>query len=80
MTILNADSVIKEALGMPENDRALIAERLIASLHEHPSREIEEAWHKEIMKRATEIDSGEVDCIPWEDIKQRLYRNANDES
>ena len=79
MAITNADSVIKEALGMPENERARIAERLIASLHEHPSHEIEEAWHKEIEKRAKEIDTGEVDCLPWEDIKKRLHRDSANE-
>ncbi|WP_084605237.1 addiction module protein [Desulfonatronum thioautotrophicum] len=31
----------------------------------------------EINKRIHEIDSGAVKCIPWEEIRDRLYRNAN---
>jgi putative addiction module component (TIGR02574 family) len=76
----SADDLIKQALSMPENIRARIAERLIASLHGEPSREIDEAWHLEIERRVEEIDSGEVQCIPWEDIKDRLYRNAKNEA
>lgn len=76
MATTNADSVIREALGMPENERARIAERLIASLHEPPSREIDKAWHREIEKRAKEIDAGKVDCLPWEAIKNRLHGNS----
>ncbi len=79
METMTSDKVIKEALGLPEKERARIAERLISSLHDHPSREIEEAWHKEIEKRVKEIDSGKVECIPWEEIKDRLYRNAKNE-
>ena len=80
MSILSADNIIKEALDMPENERARIAESLIPSLHKQPSREIDEAWHKEIERRVSEIDSGEVECIPWEDVRNRLYRNANNEA
>ncbi len=77
---LSADSIIKEALDMSENERAKIAEILISSLHEQPSREIDEAWHKEIEHRVSEIDSGEIECIPWEDVRNRLYKNANNEA
>ena len=79
METMTSDKVIKVALGLPEKERARIAERLISSLHDNPSREIEEAWHKEIEKRVKEIDSGKVECIPWEEIKDRLYRNAKNE-
>jgi len=80
MSILSADNIIKEALDMPENERARIAESLISSLHKQPSREIDEAWHKEIERRVREIDSGEVEYIPWEDVRNRLYSNANNEA
>ena len=72
----SAEDLIKEALSLPENSRAKIAERLIASLHGEPSREVDEAWHLEMESRIRQIDSGEVQCIPWEEIRNRLYRNA----
>jgi putative addiction module component (TIGR02574 family) len=74
------DQLIKEALSMPENIRAKIAERLIASLHGQSSPEIDKAWHAEIEKRVKEIESGEVKCIPWEDIRNRLFKNAKKEA
>ena len=38
--------------------------------------EIDAAWQAEIEKRVHEIDSGEVRCIPWEDMRDRLFNNA----
>ncbi|MDM8523776.1 addiction module protein [Desulfococcaceae bacterium HSG8] len=55
-----------------------IAERLITSLHDQPSHETYDAWHTEIGRRVKEIDSGEVQCIPWEDIRNRFYRGTPD--
>ncbi len=80
MDSISADNLIREALSMPDNERARIAERLIVSLHDQPSLEVDEAWHKEIERRVNEIDSGEVRCIPWEDIRNRLYKNARNET
>jgi putative addiction module component (TIGR02574 family) len=80
MSFISADSLLQQALDMPENERARLAEKLISSLHEQPSREIDEAWHREIERRIQEIDSGKVVCVPWEDIRNRLYRNAADEN
>jgi putative addiction module component len=30
-----------------------------------------------IDKRLREIDSGTAECIPWEDVRSKLYQNAN---
>ncbi len=80
MNISCADNLIQETLSMPENERARIAERLIVSLHDQTSHKTDEAWHTEIERRVKEINSGEVQCIPWEDIRDRLYRNVNNEA
>jgi putative addiction module component (TIGR02574 family) len=34
----------------------------------------EEAWRTEITRRAKELDSGAVQSIPWDLVKQRLAR------
>ncbi len=72
MNISCADNPIQETLSMPENEHARIAERLIISLHGQTSHNIDEAWHTEIERRVKEINSDEVQCIPWEDIRDRL--------
>ncbi|WP_035261470.1 addiction module protein [Desulfonatronum lacustre] len=65
------------AFKQSETDQARIAEALIASLDVPTDREVELAWRTEIDKRLHEIDNGTVKCVPWEEVRDRLYRNAN---
>ncbi|WP_446009775.1 addiction module protein [Candidatus Electrothrix sp.] len=77
MITTDADKILSTALKQTETERARIAEALIASLDAPADREIERAWQLEIDHRLREIDSGVVKCIPWEEVRDRLYRNAN---
>lgn len=77
MTTAIAYEVLDKALRQPETDRVRIAEALIAGLDAQSDREIERAWQLEIDKRLHEIDTGTLKCIPWEDVRDRLYRNAD---
>lgn len=77
MSNITVEGIIDQALKKPEKERALIAERLISSLDSASDRDVELAWQKEIEKRLKEIDSGIVRCIPWEDVRERLYQNAH---
>jgi putative addiction module component (TIGR02574 family) len=78
MTTAVADEILGNALRQPETDRARIAEALIASLDAQADKEVERAWQREIDKRLHEIDTGTVKCVPWEEVRDRLYRNAHD--
>jgi len=80
MTTAVADEILGNALRQPETDRAHIAEALIASLDTPADKKIEHAWQCEINKRIGEIDSGTVKCLPWEEVRDRLYRNADVQS
>lgn len=51
-----------EALKLTIDERAKLAEHLIASLDE--DSEIEEAWAAETERRIAEIESGTVELIP----------------
>ena len=43
--------------------------------HEQNSEEdIEVAWSKEIERRLAEIDAGDVELIPWEEVRAELFR------
>ena len=64
--------VIDQTMKMPPNDRATIAQHLIASLDEVADKEVEKAWQEEIQHRLTQLDSAEAECIPWEEVKSRL--------
>lgn len=69
--------ILDDALRQPEKERARIAETLIASLDAAPGPEVKRAWQEEIDRRLREMDSGTVQCIPWEQVRDRLQRNAD---
>jgi putative addiction module component (TIGR02574 family) len=64
--------VLEEALKLTANERAEVAEQLIASLDEVPDTDVEQAWQEEIQRRLQQIDRGEVKTIPWEEVQRRL--------
>lgn len=58
------------AMQMPRSSRARLAEMLLVSLDEED--EIEAAWGDEIERRVREIDAGEVELIPGEQVTAEL--------
>ena len=76
MSSISVESIIDQALQQPEKERARIAERLISSLDHTADANVELAWQEEVGRRLKEIDSGAVECTPWEDVRARLYENA----
>ena len=77
MSANTVEGIIAQALQQTEKERARIAETLISSLDQTADLDIELEWQKEVGNRLREIDSGVVECIPWEDVRSRLYENAN---
>lgn len=77
MSTAVADEILGSAMKQPDTVRARIAEALISSLDTPADQNVDRAWQVEIDKRLHEIDSSAVTCIPWEEIRDRLYRNAN---
>ena len=64
--------VLEEALKLSPNERAEVAEQLIASLEEAPDTAVEEAWQQEVQRRLQQVERGEVKIIPWEEVQRRL--------
>ena len=69
--------VWKEAADLSEADRASLAGLLIESLEGEPDAEVEAAWAVEIERRVAEMESGNVQGIPWEQVRQRLLGKLN---
>ena len=69
-----ATDILDQALNLPDTERALIAERLIFSLDPatDPEVELELAWQEEVKKRLAQIDRDKVQCVPWEEVRDRL--------
>lgn len=57
-----------ELLGLPVQYRALLAEKLIASLDEKVVPDNEALWIKEAERRFKEIQDGTAVCRPAEDV------------
>ncbi|MDP2759334.1 MAG: addiction module protein [Sideroxyarcus sp.] len=55
-----------EVLKLVPADRALLAERLIASLDE--DNEIESAWADEVERRVAEVESGAIVGMSFEEV------------
>lgn len=70
-----AESVLQHALTLPEEDRAEIATRLIASLDAHSQQsrdDVEEAWAVEIERRCEALDAGTTTTRSWMEVRRRI--------
>lgn len=51
-----------------------MARTLQETLDEEPDTGVEAAWVEEVERRVRQVDSGEVDLIPWEQVRAELFR------
>jgi putative addiction module component (TIGR02574 family) len=68
----HAGEILKEALALPSETRAALADSLWDSLDHEVDEDAEQAWHKEIQRRLAEVQSGAVAAIPWSEARSRL--------
>jgi putative addiction module component (TIGR02574 family) len=73
----NLKEVFREAVQLPERDRATLAGLLIETLDPVSERDVEAAWSQEIKKRLDEIDAGTVELIPWKEVRAELFGQSN---
>jgi putative addiction module component (TIGR02574 family) len=69
----HAEAVLKEALTLPEDDRADLAGALLESLEPAGEADVEAAWRQEVAARVAALDAGEVETLPWEEVRNRLF-------
>ena len=67
-----SEELLQTALALPEGDRAAIAASLIRSLDSEIEEDTEAAWADEMQRRLAEIDRGEVQLIPWNEVIEEL--------
>ncbi|HPF27085.1 MAG: addiction module protein [Steroidobacteraceae bacterium] len=68
------EDLYRTAMTLPESDRADLIGALLDSLDGKPEEGVEEAWRVEIDRRARELESGVVQGIPWDVVRERLAR------
>ena len=69
-----AQKVVTEALQLPREARALIAEKLLESLEFEEPFQVSAEWKAEIRRRCKEIDSGKTALTPGD----RVLKEARD--
>ena len=67
-----SDKVMDEALSLPADARMSLVEKLLASLNLPIKSEIDRVWAEEAERRVTQIDRGEVELIPGEEVFAKL--------
>ncbi len=67
-----SDKVMDEVLSLPADARMSLVEKLIASLNLPTQLEIDRVWAEEAERRVTQIDRGEVELIPGEEVFAKL--------
>jgi len=66
------EELLKEALTLPPEARAALADSLLDSLDYEVDEAAEAVWQREIARRVQELDSGVKLPIPWTEVRSRL--------
>lgn len=66
------DRVIDEALSLPADARLHLVETLLTSLNLPVAREIDRLWAEEAERRVSQIEAGEIDLVPGEEVFEKI--------
>ena len=71
--MLRTNELMEEAMSLPAELRAQLAEKLLKSLN--PSQdEIDKLWAIEAEKRVADIESGKVQTIDGEEVFEKIWQ------
>ena len=63
---MTVEQIVDEALGLPSEARALLADRLVESLDPAEDAYVRQLWVAEALRRRDEVRNGQVQTIPAE--------------
>ena len=64
----------EQAAQLSDTERAELALSLIASLDGPPDADVDDAWRVEVERRVRQIENGEVQLVPGDEVFARLRR------
>lgn len=67
-----AHKILKDALGLPVQERADIIAELLASLEGEPDEDVEAAWAAELERRARAALADPNGGEPWDAVRDEL--------
>jgi putative addiction module component (TIGR02574 family) len=71
------ESIFSDAMSLPPDQRARLADQLLESLAEKIDPAIEEAWAVEIERRMDAYERGETTAISAAEVLQQLRRRKS---
>jgi len=74
MTDLVAE-LSQRARALSPQDRARLAEELLASLEGEPQPQADAAWDAELVRRIAEVDRAAVELLPADEVFARVRRS-----
>ena len=66
------DSLLSAAAQLPVDQRLRLIDELAATVPDDQPPSLSAEWLAEIDRRSAEIDSGEVETIPWKTVRERI--------
>ena len=69
---MDPKAIEQEALRLPLEDRAQLAQKLLLSLDALSEKERDEVWLTEADRRARELDRGEVQPVSADEVRQKV--------
>jgi putative addiction module component (TIGR02574 family) len=66
------EKLLDDALHLPREARALLAEKLLESLDDDEDFEVTPEWKEEIHRRCRELDEGKAKLVPGDQVFKEL--------
>lgn len=73
---MTVEQIVEEALGLPSEARALLADRLVESLDPAEEGYVHQLWLAEAMRRRDEVRSGRVQTISGQEALAQVRRSV----
>ncbi|GJL53746.1 MAG: hypothetical protein NPIRA02_08780 [Nitrospirales bacterium] len=74
------DKLLEEAILLPTDERASLAERILQSLNLPTETEINRLWMEEAEQRISEVEAGKVELIPGEKVFAKIRTRSMGQS
>jgi Putative addiction module component len=68
---MDIDTLKREALRLPPEERARLASELLESLDELPQQDADRFWLGEAARRGAQVDSGEVQLVSSDEVDRK---------
>lgn len=72
-SIVTVESLFNAALTLSDEQRADLADRLLDTIPEVQSTPLHPAWRDIVSRRSAELDTGLVQPIPWDEVRQSAW-------